>query len=114
MRYRMEDPTGDYIFGTSAPFLVNTPAAVGQAVLTRLKLYAREWFLDQREGLDLNLIFGYGTQATRDHEVQRRIIETIGVKRILTYNSRVNGRVFSVAAEVDTIYGPITISGDIR
>lgn len=114
MRYRMESPTGDYIFGTSAPFLVNTPGTVAQAVLTRLRLYVNEWFLDRREGLDLDLIFGYGTQATRDHEVQRRIVETTGVRRILAYNSRVDGRVFSVVAEVDTIYGPITINEDIR
>ena len=42
MRYRPLDANGDYTVGI--PFLVNSPACVGQAVLTRLKLFLGEWF----------------------------------------------------------------------
>lgn len=44
-------PTGDYTFGQSGQnFLVDSPAAVGQAALTRLRLWAGEWFLNLEEG----------------------------------------------------------------
>ena len=114
MRYRRESPDGDYVFGTSADFLVDSADAVAQAALTRMRLYAGEWFLDKREGLDLTLILGYGTQTTRDAEVQSRIGETQGVQRIVAYSSSMDGRAFHVTCTVDTIYGTTTISGVIR
>jgi hypothetical protein len=115
MRYRKEGPGGDYVFGNSTLFLVDTPEAVAQAVMTRLRLYAGEWFLDLREGLDLNMVLGYGTQVTRDREVQQRIIETTGVLRIVSYSSNVeSNRTFRVTCTIDTIYGPTTISEVIR
>jgi hypothetical protein len=110
MRNRQMTVDGDYLFGYGANFLVDTPEAVGQAVLTRLKLFAGEWFLDNREGLDLDQILGYGTQATRDQQVQQRILGTPGVKAIASYSSQVSGRAFSVTATLDTIYGKTTIS----
>jgi hypothetical protein len=110
MRYREMTPEGDYTFcsGTTR-FLVNTPAAVAQAVLTKLRLFTEEWFLDSREGVERRNILGYGTQGTRDHEVRQRILATPGVRRILSYSSQVSARAFTVAARIDTIYGPIDI-----
>lgn len=100
------DQNGDYVFGPGAFWMVDTPEAVAQAVLTRLRLFAREWFLDQREGLDLEQVLGYGTQATRDQQVQERILGTQGVTGISAYSSRVSGRDFIVtAATVETLYG---------
>jgi hypothetical protein len=114
MRYRKESPTGDYIFGNSTLFLVDSPEAVAQAVLTRLRLYAGEWFLDDREGLNLDMILGYGTQTTRDREVQQRIVETTGVLGIVSYSSNADARSFKVTCDVSTIYGPATINEVIR
>lgn len=110
MRYRAMTPAGDYLFGAGSRFLVNTPETVKQAVQTRLKLYAGEWFLDNREGLELDLILGYGTHATRDQEVQQRILNTQGVNSLVTYSSSVNGRAFVVEATIDTIYGQTTLT----
>lgn len=114
MRYRREDNDGDYVFGPGSTFMANTPEAVAQAVLTRLRLYAGEWFLDTREGLNLDLILGYGTQMTRDREVQRVITGTEGVQRIISYSSDATSRTFKVDATVETIYGIATITGAIR
>ena len=105
MKYRAESPEGDYLFGTAARFHTNTPAAVAQAIKTRMALFTNEWFLDRREGLDRNLIQGYGTQGTRDRVIKRRIIDTPGVLRLVNYTSRVDVRDFYVTATVDTIYG---------
>lgn len=114
MRYRSMTASGDYVFGSGSSFLVNTPAAVAQAISTRLKLFAGEWFLDKREGLDLDNILGYGTQSTRDHEVQQRILNTPGVLKLLSYSSSIVNRGFTVACTVDTIYGTAQLNEVIR
>lgn len=105
MRYRALSPTGDYLFGAGAYFLVNSPATVAQAIKTRLKLFAGEWFLDNRVGLNLDLILGRNTAGTRDREIQKRIAGTVGVTRIVSYRSTLEVRNFTVVATVDTIYG---------
>lgn len=51
MRYRREDPEGDYTFGQGdGTFLVNSPECVAQAVKTRFELWKGQWFLDTTEG----------------------------------------------------------------
>lgn len=112
MRYRQDDLNGDYVFVGASNFLTNTPEAVAQAVGTRLRLLVGEWFLDQREGLDHTLILGYGTQATRDREIQQRILGTRGVLRITQYSSSVDTgtRAFRVNCTITTAYGEVVIS----
>lgn len=111
MRYRAQSPDGDYVFVGQSPFLTNTPAAVAQAIKTRLKLTAKEWFLDDREGFDLSQVLGNNTQATRDLEVKRVIAGTPNVTAIVAYFSQVDSeRRFTVEATVDTAYGPVNIT----
>ena len=51
MKYRKLTENGDYAFGRGgADMHADTPEAVGQAVLTRLRLFAGEWFVDLKEG----------------------------------------------------------------
>lgn len=112
MRYRALDGNGDMTFGHgNANFKVNTPAAVAQAVLTRLLLDAGEWFLDIQEGLKLSHIDGF-SKSTRDIEVRNRILNTQGVDSIASYASQLNPRTrkFSVQASINTIYGSSPIS----
>lgn len=111
MRYRKMDAGGDYVFAGNSPFLIDTPEAVAQAVLTRLRLFTKEWFLDQRIGLDKDRILGYGTAATRDREVQRRILLTANVTRLRRYYSTVENRRFRVVANIDTTFGPAVVEG---
>lgn len=113
MRYRTLTASGDYSFGENgANFLVNSPEAVGQAVLTRLKLIEGEWFLDQTVGVPYNTeILGAGTGSTRDLAFQTVILETQGVTGIVEYASYLSPtREFIWAATIDTIYGTTTIS----
>lgn len=111
MRYRALSPTGDYVFGPGSHFLANSPETVAQAIKTRLNLFTGEWFLDTREGLDKSQILGNNTAATRDSEIQQRILATEGVKGLLSYSSSVDAqRNFTVNANVDTIYGAVTIT----
>jgi hypothetical protein len=112
MRYRALDATGDMTFGQgSANFLVNSPDAVAQSIVTRLKLLTGEWFLDVTSGTDYaGAVLGRGTQQTRDVEIKSRIVETEGVLSLDTYSSSLSSkRQFSVAGTVTTIYGAINL-----
>jgi hypothetical protein len=115
VRYRVLDANGDYVFGQGpSEFLVNSPAAVGQAVKTRLALDAGEWFLDQTEGLTLNDILGYGTQPIYDQVIQERILGTQGMLSIAEYTSvRDATRKLTVDATLNTIYGVTQITATI-
>lgn len=107
MRNRAMDVNGDYQFGRAGLFLVDTPAAVAQAIKTKLLLVAGEWFLDADEGTPYNQhVLGYHTQDTRDLAIKERILSTPGVVEILQYASSVADRRFLVAVTVSTLYGP--------
>jgi hypothetical protein len=115
MIYRKLDANGDYTFGKQAGnFYVNTPAAVVQAILTRLKLIQGEWFLDTTEGVDYNdEIIGMGRIATYDAAIQDVILNTQGVNTIDAYASGINTttRAVAVSCTVDTIYGQVVLTG---
>jgi hypothetical protein len=114
MRYRALTPTGDNSFGRGQDnFLTNTPAAVGQAVVTRLKLLVGEWFLDVTEGTPYSTnVLGAGTVGEYDLAIQERVLGTQGVLSILLYESVLdkNTRELTVNITVDTVYGQTTIS----
>jgi len=114
MRYRRLDENGDMTFGAgSLNFLVDSPDAVAQAVMTRLKLWAGEWFLDVTAGTpwqDGGL--GYGKRDMIDPMVRERILETENVTEITAYASQydVEKRKFSIQATIQTAFGAATIN----
>lgn len=111
MRYRRLSPTGDYSFGQGAGnFLVDTPACVAQAVMTRLKLIQGEWFLDSQVGTPwFSEVLGNHTQGLRDAAIRQAVENTPGVTAITEYESQVDAddRTFTVRARVETAYGAI-------
>lgn len=109
MRVRAQDTASDMTFGRGAAnYLVDSPDAVAQVVLTRLRFNLGEWFLDSTEGTAwATLVLGAHTGATYDGEIRGRILGTQGVKNILSYSSTKTGRSLSVAATLDTIFGAI-------
>lgn len=114
MRYRALSANRDFQFGQANRFLVNSPAAVAQAVLTRLNLWAGEWFLDADEGTAYAArVLGYNTQGTRDVEIKARILDTPGVRTILTYSSSVVDRVMTVTALIETNFGQAAINAQV-
>ena len=115
MRYRALSETGDYQFGQSGVFLVNTPEAVAQAVYTRLHLWSGEWFLDTEEGTPYETrILGAGTQGTRDVAIRERILGTPGVLGLVAYSSTVDGdRKMTMNATVSTVYGNANITAEV-
>lgn len=112
MRYRKLDADGDMTFGHGQQdFLRDTPDAVAQAVVTRLRLLAGEWFLDLADGTPWQAgVMGKHTQATYDPVIRRRILQTEGVTGISEYTSVFDGaaRRLTVTATIDTVYGHAT------
>ena len=117
MRYRQLSATGDYVFGgQQADFYKDVPEAVGQAVLTRLRLLRGEWFLDNTEGMPWNTeVLGKYTNGTYDAAIRQRILGTQGVLQITEYSSSVDtvNRALSVTATIGTIYGPTKVEATL-
>lgn len=114
MRYRTLDANDDYTFGVNGSnFLIDNPAAVAQAVKTRVGLVQGEWFLDNTAGMPYDTdILGAGTGSTRDLAIQSYILATEGVNEITEYASYLNPttRQFTWAATIDTDYGTTTVT----
>ncbi len=114
MRYRALDSNGDMTFGHSqTDFLISTPAAVGQAVETRLLLLTGEWFLDVTEGTPYTTeVLGTDMQDTYDLAIRDRILGTEGVVEIVKYSSVLDheARALRIEATIDTIYGQVTVA----
>lgn len=105
---------GDYPFGNGAANLHrDTPDCVAQAVVTRLRLLAGEWFLDLAEGTPyVQGVWGRHTQDSYDLVLRARILDTQGVTEILSYDSALdpNTRQLTVRVEINTQYGPTKIT----
>ncbi len=116
MRYRRLSEDGDYTFGNQvADFYKDSPDAVGQAVLTRLRLGRGEWFLDKAEGTPWDKVLGKYTSSTYDAAIRQRILGTQGVLEIAAYSSTLNSetRALSVNVTINTIYGTTTVQATL-
>lgn len=115
MRYRRLDDDGDMTFGSQqADFLRNTPETVAQAVVTRLKLWLGEWFIDQTEGTPYQqAILGKHTRASIEPAIRSRILETQGVTGIEQFNLSIDPdeRKVTINATISTEYGPAVVQG---
>lgn len=115
MRYRKLDKTGDMTFGSQqADFYRDSPEAVAQAILTRLRLWAGEWFIDRTEGTPYQqAILGTGTKKTIEPAMRARILDTQGVTTIEEFELIINAesRVANINAVVNTQYGTATVQG---
>lgn len=117
MRYRRLDADGDYTFGgQQADFYRDSPEAVAQAVLTRLRLSRGEWFLDITEGMPWKTdVLGKYTGSKADAAIRQCILTTPGVSELTAYSSTQNSeaRTLSVQATINTIYGTTTVQATL-
>jgi hypothetical protein len=111
--FRAGDVGGDMVFGRGIKtHWIDNPDAVGQAVLTRLKLELGEWFLDLDEGMPWKTrVLGKYTGDIRDPVIRFRILETPGVQDIMSYSSNLNRetRAFFVEVLINSVYGVFPI-----
>ena len=113
-RVRTLSPTGDYTFGQGGEnFLIDSPAAVGQAAGTRLKLWAGEWWLDLSSGTEWwQEILAHKDTALASTVIRERILGTPFANSIDNYSCvfNPNTRVFSVTGMLNTAFGQIPIN----
>jgi hypothetical protein len=123
---RAQDSAGDYTFGQSqSNFLIDSPAAVGQLVETRLLLLAGEWFLNTGEGTPYgSQILGPRTASLYDQAIRQRVLQTTGivngvntalVTSIVAYASVLDPatRKLSVQMTIDTTFGQTKVQAVI-
>ncbi|MFU0758026.1 hypothetical protein ACLHG3_001944 [Serratia marcescens] len=113
MRYRKEDKNGDYSFGRGeGDFFINTPEAVGMAVISRLQLRKGEWFLDTIAGTDWTQILGKYTSGLYDIVIRERILGTPNVTEIVKYQSQrdVDTRDLLITATLNTAFGQTSVT----
>ena len=117
MRYRKLSSDGDYVFGSGKnDFLVNSPEAVAQAILSRLKLWLGEWFADISDGTGWNQsIVGKQSKNLYELTLHQRVLETPGVKSIVDFQSALDPdtRRLTVSMTVNTIFGEASLNGDL-
>jgi hypothetical protein len=114
MRYRQRSSSGDMIYGHgSADFFIDSPQAVQQAVVTGLRLFLGEFFLDTSAGMPwLTQVIGPNTRSTYDNAIKNQILSTTGVTGIANYSSSLNPttRLLTVSVTVQSAYGNIAIA----
>lgn len=114
MRVRRLTSSGDYSFGGGlADYLADSAEAVAQRVRTRLDLWLGQWFADLNAGTPWETeILGKYTGGSRDLVLRAAILDTDGVRSLISYSSRLDRttRVLTVAARLDTIYGEASVT----
>lgn len=117
MRYRKLDSAGDMLFGQQqADFWRDSPEAVAQAVLTRLRLWAGEWWLDTTEGTPYQqAALGTGKRQTIEPAIRARILGTQGVTGIdsISLSFDADARAATIAATIRSEYGQAEAQGVI-
>ncbi len=116
MKYRKLDGDGDYCCGhsLSADFHIDTPEAVAQAVLTRLRLWQGEYFVDILEGTPYEqAALGTNKQNTILPAMRERINDTQGLDSIVSLEliEDRDTRSRTINAEINTLYGETEITG---
>ena len=115
MIVRKEDPNGDMVFGLgdNNTHYRNSPEAVAQAVMTSLKLFEGEWFLDVTAGIPYyQKILGFNNMTQFDFIIKEAILNVQGVVSLASYSSSYNSysRKATVNAKINTEYGTTTVS----
>lgn len=114
MRYRRLDSKDDFAWGHGqADYLENSPECVAQAVVTRLRLLAGEWFLDLQEGMPYQgRVLGKHTPDTYNPIIRARILGTQGVTELVSYESLYDSEIrnLTVNVTINTVYGVATLS----
>lgn len=106
---------GDMQFGhQQADFLRDSPDAVAQVVLTRLRLWTGEWFLDTTAGTPYaGAVLGVGTRRQIEPALRSRILGTPGVSGIDSLSMVIDpdGRHASLSAIITTQFGQAQLQG---
>lgn len=108
MRVAGLDKNGDWRFGRGKASYLKGSDAIAQKVVTRLRSFKRDWFLDIDAGGDWMRLFGERGGSDRIlREVERIIVSTDGVLQLtaLSIDSNERNRSATIYASYKDVYG---------
>lgn len=96
---------GDFTFGQGLADYLTDNAAIGLNIRTRILSWLNDCFFDQDAGIDwINRIGSLGQQQLLEADLKRIILQSYGVKGIITFNTHLIDRAFTLSCSVDTIF----------
>lgn len=105
MRVRRNTANGDWSMGRGLTDYAKEDEAILQNVVTRIKSFQNDWFLDTRANIDwFNLLGRKGTQDQTEGEVARIVIGTRGVVRINSLKLTKTSRQANISLTITTIF----------
>lgn len=107
MKVSALDNNGDWQFGRGKALYLTNQLAIQQCVLTRLKSFTNDWFLDKTAGIDwFGLLSNKNNLKTIENEIARVMSNTYGVLSIkqLTLDVNYKARYLKIIATVVTVY----------
>lgn len=107
MKIRATDTNGDWTFGKGKSNYRTELEAVAGNIKSRLLSWRGDCFFAPAEGVDYNNFMDKGTKDLLDSDIKRVILQSEGVLRINTYDSRLDNSIrgFTAEANILTIYG---------
>lgn len=107
MRFRGIDASGDWVFGKGCnSFLQNTDALM-MNIKTRLLSFLGDCFFDVEAGIDWWTLLGEKNQKSLIASIQRVVLRSSNVKRIVDMNFSLTNRKFSIILSVEFANGQI-------
>ena len=100
------DKNNDWQFGKGKASYKTQADAVRQNVITRLRFFQFDWFLDNKYGIDwLTLLSNRNTESIIKREVERIVLSTEGVAKINSLSIVTNNkRNATISLDFSTIF----------
>lgn len=100
------DSDGDWTFGQNKGNYISGSAQIAQNVVTGIRSYKNDWFLNTDHGIDwFNILGTRSNETTIKRELERVVLETVGVKSIEKLDIVVNTkREATITIEYTDIY----------
>lgn len=107
MRFRNLTADGDWIFGKGRNSYLKNNEALMMNIKTRLLSFLNDCFFDADAGIDWWTYLGGKDQKAILASVQRTVLRSSNVKRIVYMISELNNRKFSIELSVEFVNGEI-------
>ena len=107
MRFRNVDENGDWVFGKGRNSYLRDTDALMMNIKTRLLSFLGDCFFDTEAGIDWWTYLGGKDKKAILASVQRTVLRSSNVKRIVNMESNLKNRKFSIELSVEFANGEI-------
>lgn len=107
MRFRNVDASGDWVFGKGRNSYLRGNEALMMNIKTRLLSFLNDCFFDTEAGIDWWNLLGGKDEKSLLASIQRVVLRSSQVKRIVDMQSRLNNRKFAITLSVEFADGEI-------